>query len=155
MKQLPYADSKATPSAAQERIKNALKKFGVSAISFEEDFEKSIITLRFKYKDYPVSIPIDHGALAKAYMERDPWTTSRHRTMKKWKERYTNTAYRASFTMLENYIKPMLLMAETGLFSFEEIFISFFVDRDGKRLGEEFKRCMPEWVSGQRALTEG
>ncbi len=37
----------------------------------------------------------------------------------------------------------------------EEIFVSYFVGPEGKRLGEYFKPRRPELIAGRFALTEG
>lgn len=155
MSALPYSKSTASPRAAQERIRKTLIKFGVDRISFDEDFKNKTLSIHFQYRDFPVTIPIDINALAETYLDADPYTYRKRGTRTEWEERIKETAERAAFSLLDDFVKGMVLMAEMGVFSFEEIFISYFVGKNGKRLGEEFKECLPQWVAGQKALTEG
>lgn len=152
---LPYANSKASPQQAQARIQATLRKFGVSRISFEEDFEQCTLTVRLQYKDYPVSIPVDYGRLAEIYLEEDPYTSRKRMTRQAWEDGKREVAYRAAFSLLEDYLKSMVTIVEMGVFSFEEIFVSYFVGPGGKRLGEIFKQRLPALISGQLALGEG
>ena len=47
------------------------------------------------------------------------------------------------------------MSVELEIFSFEEIFLSYFIDNKGRRLGEIFTKRLPELMSGRLALPEG
>ena len=152
---LPYANSKANPMQAQARIQGTLQKFGVSRIAFEQDFVARTLTVRLQYKEYPVCIPVEYGRLAELYIKEDPYTTRKRMTRGEWEAAKREVAYRAAFSLLEDYLKSMSTIVEMGVFSFEEIFVSYFVGPGGKRLGTFFKARLPELVSGRLALGEG
>jgi hypothetical protein len=42
-----------------------------------------------------------------------------------------------------------------GIFSFEEIFISYFTDNQGQRLGEVLLKNLPDLIKGKLALMPG
>lgn len=154
MSKLPYATSKTDPVRAQQRIRATLQKFGVSRIAFDEDFKACELVVRFIYKEYPVSLPVDYARLAELYLEEDPWTTRKFKSRDEWEADKREVAYRAAFSLIEDYLKSMVTIVEMGVFSFEEIFVSYFIDKRGKRLGEYFKAKLPELVAG-KALPEG
>lgn len=152
---LPYENSKADPAKAQQRIRSTLTKFGVSSIGFSEDFENREIFVNFKYKEYPVCMPIDYAKLAEIYLEDDPWSWRRNGTENEWIEKKRQIAYRASFSLLDDYLKGLITIVELGVFSFEEAFFAYFVNNQGQRIGEMLTKKLPELVGGKLALTDG
>ena len=149
---LPYANSKADPAKAQKRIREMLLKFGVKRVAFEEDFIDCVLIIRFIYNDYPISMPVDYGKLAEIYLEDDPWTSRKHTGRDNWNAEKREVACRASFSILEDFIKSLITIVEMGVFSFEEIFMSYFTDNQGQRLGEKLAPRLKEWVTGQLAI---
>jgi len=153
--QLPYANSTADPAKAQKRIRTALLKFGVGRISFDEDFESQVLTINFRYEKYPVSLPVDYGKLAELYMEDAPYSSRSRKTKEAWVAGKLDTAYRASFSLLDDFIKALITMVVTGLCSFEEAFVSRFVSPDGERLGDLLAPKLSQFIDGQIALGSG
>lgn len=156
MSKLPYSDSKCNPVEAQQRIRKTLLKFGVDRIIFDEDFKNFTIFVKFQYKGYPVSIPLNYDQVSKRYQKDDPYNPSRRRiTRAEWEDRHRETAYKASFSILNDFIKSMVTIVELGVFSFEEIFFSCFQGANGQRMGEVIKKELPNIVSGRFALGPG
>lgn len=153
---LPYANSKANPAQAQERIRKTLMKFGVSRISFDEDFEKRIVIVKFTYKNFPITMPVDYGRLAEVYMKEDPWSYRKRGFKVDWEAQKREIAHRASYSLLDDYIKSMVTMVSMGISSFEEVFLSHFTGPTGLRLGDVLVKRLPEYTeTGQLALEGG
>lgn len=156
MTRLPYRDSKCNPVEAQQRIRKTLLKFGVDRIIFDEDFKNFTIFVKFQYKNYPVSIPLNYAEVAKRYQKEDPYNPSRRRINRdEWEKRHLETAYKASFSILNDFIKSMITIVEIGAFSFEEIFFSCFQGANGQRMGEIIKKELPNIIAGRFALGPG
>lgn len=155
MKQLPYANSKADPAKAQKRIRETLMRFGVDRIVFDEDFKNGDLTVKFTFKGLPVALPVNYNQLAEVYIEADPWTKRKCKSEEAWNKDKFEAAYRASFSLLDDFIKSMVLMVEIDMFSFEEIFMSHFINDKGERLGDMIAHRLPEFVVGRLALTGG
>lgn len=156
MTKLPYMNSQCDPVHAQQRIRQTLLKFGVDRISFDEDFKTFTVSMKFRYKDYPICFPVNYGELAKRYMKVSPHSSRRRSSREQWEKKHRDKAYRASFSIIEDFIKSMIMVAELGVSSFEEIFISYFMGPNNKRLGEYLVKKLPDFVgNGQMALTEG
>lgn len=154
MSKLPYSTSKADPSKAQKRIRALLQKFGVDRISFDEDFRACEISIKFLYDDYPVKLPVSYTVLADMYLEEDPWTHRKTKSEDEWIAEKREVAYRASFSVLEDFLKGSITMVTMGLFSFEEAFIGHFVNSEGQRLGEVLAPKLQSFFNGQLALKE-
>ena len=154
-KKLPYSSSKADPSRAQKSIREMLHKFGVSKVGFEEDLFNFTVIIYFTYNNLPVSIPVNYKDLADMYIEEEPWTYRRKCTRDEWETSKREIAYRASFSMINDFLKGLITMIELGAFSFEEIFMSYFTDSQGVRLGQHLAGRLAEFCAGQLALSSG
>ena len=152
MTNLPYANSLANPVQAQARIKSMLIKFGVDRISFAEDLKARTVIVNFQYKNYPVHLPVDYGRLAEVYMEGDPWSHRKRGTREAYEQKKRETAYRASFSLLEDFLKGMITIAQMEIFTFEEMFFAYFINDQGVRFGEIARERLPELLSGRLAL---
>lgn len=149
-------NSQCDPVHAQQRIRQTLLKFGVDRISFDEDFKAFTVYMKFRYKDYPVCIPVNYDEVAKKFMKAAPLSYRGRSDRNKWEQKHRDKAYRASFSIIEDFIKSMITMVNLGVFTFEEIFISYFMGPNNKRLGEYLVKKLPDFVgNGQMALTEG
>ena len=151
---LPYANSTADPTKAQGRIRETLLKFEVDRIGFEEDLKSFEVMVRFAHRGCNVSLPVNYGRLADRYIEDDPWTTRKRYTKKEWDAKKREIAYKASYSILEDYLKGMLAMVELGAMPFEEVFLSHFINNQGRRLGEVVTPMLPDFTSGKLALGE-
>ncbi len=148
-------DSKCDPVHAQQRIRKTLIKFGVDRIMFDEDFKAFTVYMKFRYKEYPVCIPVNYDYVARKFMKAAPYSYRGRSSKERWEQKHRDKAYRASFSIIEDFIKGMITLVELGVFTFEEIFISYFIGPNEKRLGEYLVKKLPEFVGGRLALTEG
>jgi hypothetical protein len=155
MNKLPYSHSTADPSRAQRRIREMLLKFGVDRVAFDENFKEATLSVMFKYKDFPVCLPINYGELAEIYLKEDPWTDRKFKTEDEWRTDKKQIAYKAAFSILEDFLKSLIMVVEMEIFSFEEIFLSYFTNFQGQRLGEVMVKKLPEFIGGRLALEDG
>ena len=155
MSKKPYSGSTAKPADAQVRIRKALIKFGVDSIGFSEDLKELEVKVSFVHNGYPVCIPVNYGNLAKMYLEDEPYSLRRRCSRKEYEEKNRAVSYKAAFSILEDFLKSQLVLVELGAFSFEEVFVSYFIGPGGQRLGEYFKRELPGLIAGQKALGDG
>lgn len=151
----PYSNSKADPARSQKRIREMLIKFGVDRVGFDEDLLGCVLIVRFVYKNYPVSLPMDYGKLAEMYIKEDPWTERKFKNEDEWNAGKREVAYRASFSLIEDFLKSLITIVEMGMFTFEEIFISYFTNSMGERLGPALVKKLDKLVGDRPALKEG
>lgn len=152
---LPYENSNADPMKAQGRIQAILRKFGIQRILFDDDIENSTITIMFKFQDMPVKIPVNYKELAKKFMEVEPYNSRRRCSRQDYEFKIAEKAYKASYSMLEDLIKSMISIVNLGAFSFEEIFLGFFMGKDGKRVSEVLVPQLNNFRGVGFQLTEG
>lgn len=151
---LPYRNSSADPMKAQGRIQATLRKFGVGRIIFDDDVENKKITISFKYKDMPVSLPLDYGDLAKKFSEQDPYTSRKRGTRPDYEFKLSEQAYKAAYSMLDDLIKSMISIVNLGAYEFEEIFLGFFVNNNGVRVADIIVPRLKEGIGPRFQLSE-
>lgn len=152
---LPYSNSTANPEKAQARIRTMLHRFGVDALSFTENIREREISVNFVYDGYPVKLLVDYGALSLTYIDDAPYSSRMRRTRKQYEEEKLKVAYRASFSLLQDYLKGTLTMVELNATPFAEAFLSNFVNNKGERLGSIITPQLKDFVSGRLALGAG
>jgi hypothetical protein len=152
---LPYENSNADPMKAQGRIQQILRKFGIQRIVFDDDIENNTITIIFKFQDIPVKIPVNYKELAQKFMDVEPWNSRRRCSSEEYEFKIAEKAYKASYSMLEDLIKSMISIVNLGAFSFEEIFLGFFMGKDGKRVSEVLVPQLNGFKGAGFQLTEG
>ena len=155
VKRRAYSGSTADPVRAQSRIRETLRKFGVDLIGFDDDFKEGEVVIRFEYNNLKVAVPVNYGKLALIYIEDDPWTSRKFKSEKEWIDDKRQIAYKASFSVLEDFLKSMITMVETKTFTFEDVFLSYFTDTMGVRLGERLAPRLADFANGQLALGAG
>lgn len=154
MTDLPYGDSKTDPIKAQQRIRQTLMKFGVDRLAFNENFNEFQVAVQFEYNGYPVDVPLNYKDLAEKFVEKDPWTSKKRCSEDKWNEKKRETAYNASFAVLEDFIKSVITFIDLGVITFEEAFFAHFIGADGERFGKTIIKELPKLIKGQVALKD-
>lgn len=150
-----YSGSVADPYKAQSRIRNMLNNFGVDRVLFDENFKNRELAICFEYNNYPIALPIKYGDMAESAMKENPYNNYHRKSKSEWEKNHREIAYSAAFSIMEDFLKSLITIVEMGVFTFEEIFVSYITDNQGRRLGEHFIKVLPEMVSGQLALTGG
>lgn len=155
VKRRAYSGSKADPIRAQSRIRDVLRKFGVDRVGFDDDFKEGEVVIRFEYNNLRVAVPVNYGRLSLIYLQDDPWTSRKFKSEKEWIDDKRQVAYKAAFSVLEDFLKSMITMVETDTFTFEDVFLSYFTDSMGVRLGEVLAPRLLDFTEGNLALASG
>jgi len=145
MTELPFINSTANPSLCQGRITKSLKKFGISRIRFDDDFESGILKLDFIYQKMPISIPINYFELGRIFIKSKTYPN---------KEKLRKTAYKAANSILDSYVKSMLLIIQSGAFTFEEVFLPYFMIDNNTTVKDHIIPKLEQITSGQFLIPE-
>ena len=136
MSQIPYINSKADPMRAQGRIEATLRKFGVQRVQFDHDIEHFTLTVIFKYRDLPVCFPVNYKKLGETFLEIQPYTSRMRCSREEYTEKMYDSAFRATYSLLDDLVKSMISVVNLGAYKFEEIFLGFFMGADGTRVSD-------------------
>jgi len=142
----PYRDTSVTAERSKEQIRRALRAVGARAMQLEEEWADGATTsclVRFVY-------PTEDGAMMRVRFQATPLPPEKG-ARGGWKtspEQREKQAWRG----LAWYIDSLAKAAAFGFVRFEEVFLAYFEDADGRTIGEAL---VPQISSGKLALPRG
>lgn len=140
---LPYETVKTDPGRNVGRLREILGKFGASEFYTRDRFDTGELEIGFIYKGMPVRFPIEVSGYAKLLMRS-------HRRMPEKVARVQ--AARSMASMAVDYLKSCVAAVESGLLSFEDVFLAHFVvlthDGEHRQLGQVMKPRLAELSQG-------
>ena len=136
MSSLPYSNATSGQRALDE-IQRILKKFGCSKFAYGTDWETGEIFIQFEHRSRPISLKASSRGYAAAWLRENPWTHRRHSTKAEWEAKALETGGIAIYSILRDWIKGQVAAIESGILSFESVFLSYILLPSGKNVLEE------------------
>lgn len=140
----PYRDTSVSVERSKEQIRAALRAVGARGMQLEEEWGETGGTtgclVRFMY-------PTEQGAMIRVRFQATPLEPERG-ARGGWKvspEQRERQAWRG----LAWYIESLTKAAAFGFVKFEEVFLAYFEDANGRTIGEHL---VPQVESGRLAL---
>jgi hypothetical protein len=131
----PYEDTSVSVERSKSEISKALRDAGADGVQFEETWKEPGIVVRFAWNG--LTCRFRAVPLPPVKNVRSGWRIS--------PEQRDRQAWRG----MAWYITSMVKAASFGLFTFEDIFMSFFEAPDGRTIGEALR---PQLESGRLML---
>jgi hypothetical protein len=138
MSSLPYSNTTSGDKALAE-IQRILQRFGCNKFGVMTDWEAGTLMLQFEWRDTRVSFPANFKGYATAWLRENPWTTRKSLTKQQWETKALEIGSVAVYSILRDWIKAQVVAVETGLVSFEEIFMAHMMLPNGQRMIEHAK----------------
>ena len=135
MTRTPFEDTSVPVQRSQDAIRKLLRTHGALGVQFEEDWQHGTLSVRFAW---PVS-STDNAIRVR--LEVTPLEPS-SRFSEAQRERQ---AWRG----ISHYLEGTLKAAAFGLVRFEEVFLAYMEDDQGRRIGDVL---IPQIEAGQLAL---
>lgn len=130
---LPYENSSAGDRAIAE-VQKILRKFGCSQFGQMQDYDIGETRIQFKWNDRMVDLRVSWKGYAAAWLKENPWTWRRNGTEKEYKEKAVEKGKMAVCSILRDWIKGQVTAVETGMMTFEEVFMPHMLLPNGKRM---------------------
>ena len=129
----PYQDTSVPVERSKEQVRQMLKSAGARGIMLQEEWAEdgSTSTCHVTFA-WPVGEAFDCVQQVRLVVKPLPAEPGRGAAWKVSPEQRDRQAWRA----LSWYLKTMLEAATFGLLKFEDIFLSYFVGKDGHTIGE-------------------
>jgi len=135
---IPYA-SATSDMRAREEIKKILSRFGCEKIGFMDDAAKHESVLYFEHRGRPVQMPVSAKGWAQMWLKENPHTyrmrTSRH----DYEQKALQQGYVAVNSMIRDWIKGQVTAIESGMLSFEAVFMPYMLTADGRTVIEHVR----------------
>lgn len=139
---LPYATA-SSGSKAREEILKILRHFGCESVGFMDQFDTKTLILAFTWRERNVQLKASAQGWANAYLKENPWTHRRQSTQAEWEQRAIEQGMVAVNSVLRDWIKGQVTAIETGILTFEHVFLPYMLMHDGRPLIEHAQALLP------------
>eukprot|EP00873_Tetraselmis_striata_P020746 jgi/Tetstr1/441010/TSEL_029278.t1 len=130
---VPYASATSGESARKE-ITKILRGFGCSSIGFMDQFDRHTVLLQFEHRGRSVRLEASAQGWASMFLKAQPWTNKRRADHKTYEAMALNQGMVAVNSILRDWVKGQITAVETGVLSFEGVFLPYMVTDNGQRL---------------------
>ena len=134
-KAVPYA-SATSGAAARDEILRLLRRFGCQSVGFMDDFQTHTLTLQFSYRDRNVILSASAQGWANYYLREHPWTSRRQGDERDYKQKWLQQGMVAINSILRDWVKGQLTAIETGILTFDHIFLPYMLTPSGETVAE-------------------
>lgn len=134
----PFEDTSVSVSRSQEQIRRFLRDAGALGVQFSEEWSQPpIFRVRFSW-------PLTPDIAQTVRLEVSPLEHDKRHTVEQRE--------RQAWCGVAHYLEGTIKAATFGLVRFEDIFLSFFEDDSGRRIGDIL---IPQITTGRLALERG
>jgi hypothetical protein len=130
---VPYAGATSGESARKE-ITKILRSFGCSSVGFMDQYERSIVLLQFEHRGRSVRLEASAQGWANLFLKHNPWNKNRKSDEAAWRQRALDQGMIAVNSILRDWVKGQVTAIETGILSFEAVFLPHMIASDGRPL---------------------
>jgi hypothetical protein len=135
---IPYASATSDMKARKE-IRKILSRFGCESIGFMDDNTRHEVLLAFTHRGRQIQLNVSAKGWAAMWLKENPWTY-RHRTQRVDYEQAALQQGRVAVnSILRDWVKAQITIIESGIVSFEAVFMPFMLTNDGRTLIERIK----------------
>lgn len=138
---LPYA-STSSGMAARGEIQKILQHFGAESVGFMDEFHTHTVILAFVLRGHPVQLRASAQGWANAYLKESPWTTNKRVNEHAWEQRALAQGMIAVNSVLRDWVKGQITAVETGVLTFEHVFMPYMLASDGRPMIEHVQQVL-------------
>jgi len=131
----PYETATSGENARTE-ITKILRRFGCESIGFMDDYEKHEVILAFTHRGRPIQLRASAKGWAAMHMKSKPYNSYRRRTRHDYEQDALRQGQIAVNSILRDWVKGQVTAVETGVLSFEAVFMPYMLTADGRPLVE-------------------
>lgn len=132
---VPYA-SATSGAAARDEITKILRRFGCESVGFMDDFQAHEVLLAFTHRGRPMQLRASAKGWAAMYLKANPWSSQRRSSKQDYEAAALRQGLIAVNSILRDWVKGQVMAVETGILSFEAVFLPYMLAPDGRPLLE-------------------
>ena len=138
---IPYAGA-TSGLKAREQIQKILRHFGCESVGFMDEFTTKTVILAFTWNGRDIQLRASAQGWANAYLRENPWSDRRYATEHEWEEKALNQGMIAVNSILRDWVKGQITAIETGILTFDHVFMPYMLMADGRPLLEHMKKAL-------------
>ena len=143
---LPYENARSGDNALFE-LQRILERFGCSQFGTMQDIEHGETILQFKHRDRTVMLKVSWRGYAAAFLKAHPYTYRTRGSKQEHDEKALRQGKVAVCSILRDWTKAQITAIETGMMTFDAVFMPHMLLPSGQRL--------VDFVKEQKLLGEG
>jgi len=132
---VPYAKA-SSGAAARDELAKILQRFGCESVGFMDDFAESAVVLAFKHRGRPVQLRASAKGWAAMYLRANPHNCYRKSSKAEWERAALDQGLIAVSSILRDWVKGQVTAVETGILSFEAVFMPHMLTNEGRPIIE-------------------
>ena len=136
---IPYAGA-TTGAKARDEVVKMLRRFGCESVGFMDDFEAGELLLAFKWRGRQVQLRASAKGWASAYLKENPYSYRMRRTNQEYERWAYDQGMIAVNSILRDWVKGQVTAIETGMLSFEHVFMPYMLLPNGSSIVEHIKK---------------
>lgn len=117
-------------------IQRILQQFGCNKFGVMTDWDAGTLLVQFEWRGAKVSFPANFKGYASAWLKEKPYTSRMRCTKAEHEAKALEIGSIAVYSILRDWIKAQVVAVETGLISFEEVFMAHVLLPNGQRMAE-------------------
>lgn len=135
---IPY-EGATSGMKARDELTRVLKKFGCENVGFMDDFANGSVLLAFQHRGRAVQLKASAKGWAQMYLKAHPWKYSRRGNQKDYEHKILQQGLIAVNSILRDWVKGQVTAVETGILSFEAVFMPHMLTSDGRSVLERIQ----------------
>jgi hypothetical protein len=124
---------------ARDEITKILRRFGSESVGFMDDFDKHEVVLAFTHRGRSFQLRASAKGWAQMWLKENPWTSRRRGSQAEYQQAALKQGHVAVNSILRDWIKGQVTAIETGILSFEAVFMPYMLTADGRPVIERIK----------------
>ena len=132
---LPYQGA-TSGVKAREEITKILRGFGCESVGFMDEFDTKTVILAFKWGERNVQLRASAQGWANALLKERPWNSRCTGTKSEYENKALNQGMVAVNSILRDWVKGQVTAIETGILTFEHVFMPYMLMTDGRQFIE-------------------
>jgi len=130
---VPY-EGATTGGKARDEIVKLLRRFGCESVGFMDDFENHEVLLAFVHRGRQIQLKASARGWAAMYLKEHPYSSYVKKSQTAHERAALNQGSIAINSILRDWVKGQLTAVETGMLSFEAVFMPYMLTADGTPL---------------------
>jgi hypothetical protein len=139
---VPY-ESATSGENAQAETKKILQRLGCAEVGFMDKYETHELLLHFKHHGRTVQLTASAKGWAQMWLKRNPYNGYRRRSRHDYEQDALAQGRIAVNSILRDWVKGQVSAIETGVLSFEAVFMPFMLTSDGRPVIERVQDLLP------------
>ena len=131
---IPYQNA-TSGVAARDEITKLLRRFGCSQVGFLDHYRAEVL-LQFEHRGRHLQLRASAKGWAALYLKEHPYNYRHKGGEQKHRDRALAQGHIAINSILRDWVKGQLMAVETGIMSFDAVFLPFMLTHDGRTVSE-------------------